>query len=410
MKKSKYLLSFLVLVLLCFCLLLLDKYAVNKQAPPVLKTTSSSVGPLDTKQTSEFIRAKMKVCYDSGGPNACYKEAAQAFMENFGLAETLADFAADEQQPEIFSRCHEVTHYLGRSAYEQSKSVPDIYAQCTYVCHGGCYHGVIEQYFKDNNTVMAELSDEVLQPQIQSICGRQQDYSVPRTYSECVHGIGHAMMYITDQELPHSLKLCDFLQTLSDRETCYGGVFMENSSSSTNLDHPTEYLKPSDPMYPCDILDKQFLKVCYQYQSSYFAELSKWDWQKTAQLCQKVPQEFADGCATILGSNLVGYTEDMEVIKNVCNQMPTKNFRRDCVAGVISSLGGRFIGDMAKMENFCNSINVQEQEICYNAVGNSVSSWSAEQSQVEEKCSSLKTPQYIAWCRDHKPTELLINQ
>ena len=84
----------------------------------------------------------------------------------------------------------------------------------------------------------------MIRREIATVCGKETDYAAPLTYRECVHGLGHGAMYITDSDLNQALALCNALSNQKDQEACYSGVFMENSSSSTNIDHPSKFIDP----------------------------------------------------------------------------------------------------------------------------------------------------------------------
>ena len=45
---------------------------------------------------------------------------------------------------------------------------------------------------------------------------------------QCVHGLGHGLMIYSRNDLPYSLRICDGLATAWDRNSCTGGVFMQN--------------------------------------------------------------------------------------------------------------------------------------------------------------------------------------
>src|SRR3989344_4745084 len=202
-------------------------------------------------EPEQYILEKMGNCYTNYQSN-CYAEAAADFFRLFGTKKVLDIFEAEESKPQIFARCHEAAHYLGRLEYKDKQSIREAYRQCSPVCHGGCYHGVIEGYFLQKNIYV--YGNQNITSEILGTCGKLEDYGQPRLYYECLHGIGHAMMLISGDELPDSLKLCDNLRNDEEREACYSGAFMESSSSSTNEYHTSKYTKADDPLYPCDIL------------------------------------------------------------------------------------------------------------------------------------------------------------
>jgi hypothetical protein len=336
----------------------------------------------------------MGVCFQNGGKDDCYKDVAALFSTQFGLKETLNLFATNEDAPEIYTRCHEATHYLSRNEYQKVKNVPQVYASCDSTCHGGCYHGVLEAYLKDKQL---PLESPQLKLEFSTVCGQLTDYNKPLLYFECLHGLGHAAMFISDMELSQSLVFCDVLPDEARRERCYSGVFMENSSSSTNTDHPGKYVRVTDPLYPCNTLEKKYLEQCYRYQSSYFALITNHDWRQVATQCLTVPIPYQESCFRTVGTNQVGFTRDMKHMKANCYLMPDK-FQETCIAGVIGSFAYRFVGDIGKMTEFCSSVNSTHQPNCFRQVGTSLVDWTTNSNERQGYCQGLNDAQRVAWC------------
>lgn len=344
-------------------------------------------GRVVSKDDNEYIRKELQICYGVGGKDDCYKKVAALFFNRFGLKKTLALFAQNEDYPEVYARCHEVTHFLSRSEYERLGSIAGVYAQCDSTCHGGCYHGTLEAYLKENtNTDFAK------------ICGRLEEYDKPLIFYECMHGLGHAAMFITDAEVPMSLKLCDRIESLENQERCYSGVFMENSSSSTNLDHPSKFVRADDPYYPCNILEEKYLKLCYRYQSSHFALIAKHDWQKVASLCMGVPENYRVECFRTIGTNQVGFTQDINQMRANCDLMPSFEYRNVCVVGVISSMAYRFVGNSEKMVNFCKTVDEGYRQDCFRQIGASFLDWSSDKSFAKNECGKIPDLKGADWC------------
>lgn len=332
----------------------------------------------------DYIKSQMGTCFRNDNQNKCYKAVADLFVDQFPVEVILEEFSEGERSQEIFSRCHETTHYLGRRAFEIEGSVPKLFSKGTSSCWGGFYHGVIEGYFEAKK-LYTNPDRTLLSEEIKNVCGNRKDFEIPRIFGECVHGIGHALMFISNSDLPQSLRWCDELPE-SSRETCYGGVFMENSSSSTSSDHPTQYIKADDPLYPCNMLSEQYLSACYKYQSSYFARLANWDWVKNAELCMKVPEAHQASCFRIVGTNQVGSTQEPPKMYKICQSMPTLSSKKECVNGVINGLSGRYLGDPSKMTEFCNLADDELKSICWESIGNSTSDWSTKKDQADVVC------------------------
>jgi len=252
----------------------------------------------------------------------------------------------------------------------------------------------MEAYLKEKT----DQSGFDLNSQFSQICGKAEDYQKPLEYNECLHGMGHAAMFVTDMELKQSLKLCDTISDQQNKERCYTGVFMENSSSSTSSDHASIYIKKDDPFYPCNSIDEKYQPLCWQYQSSYFSIISNQDWQKVAKFCLKIPTKYQDRCFRTIGTNQVGFTSFLETMKKDCDLMPSENFKNICVAGVVSSLSYRFVGDMQKMIDFCELSDSQNKESCFKQIGNGVLDWDKNKDVARKECQKIPDPQGQSWC------------
>jgi len=388
-------LSGALLIVICILILYLQK----ANPSPIITKGLRLKG--QNEDINEYISSQMNICYSSiSHVDTCYQDVAALFMRQFSFTQILSVFQNNEQRPEIFARCHEVTHFLSRIEYDNKKDISTVYNECTSVCHGGCYHGVIEEYFKDKQIATSQSGEEIMKKFIPLVCGELESYKIPRVYSECLHGIGHAAMFVNNEDVPIALKTCDYLSTTENRETCYGGVFMENSSSSTTeiTSYLTKYTKADDPLYPCDVLDKKYLPDCYFYQSSYFAFLARWNWQQVGQLCLKVPREYQNSCFRTIGTNQVGYTQDIPLMKRDCESLPTTVAIDECVKGVIDSFVGRFVNDTSRIITFCELVSSSQKQLCYREAGWGIASWSTKHEDAVNTCNQLPTAEDRNWC------------
>ncbi len=361
-----------------------EKYKKNNLKNSRIKTNFSNVG--------EHVLLGMKECFTREN-NECYFNLAQDLSENYETEEILGVLMPLEDIKEVFSRCHELTHYLGRDDYKSTKNIKDSYSVCTSVCWGGCYHGVMEQYFDEKNIPLYTSDSSEISYEIVGACGNQKDYRVSREYFECLHGIGHAMMFITNGDIPYSLLLCDSLKNESEREDCYGGVFMESSSSSTS--HPSKFIKDNDSLYPCNILDKKYLATCYMYQSSHFSRISNYNWTQVGELCMLVPEQYRYGCFIFIGSNQVGYTQDAAKMLQTCNIFNGK-YRHYCYDGVMSGLSARYKAEPKHMNQFCDLLEEGDKPMCFTDMGSLMNQWTNNPSDFEFVCDFL--PRFSTEC------------
>ncbi len=362
------------------------------------KQSNLTQSPQKSATLENDILSKIHVCFEKKvGQNNCYKEVAHDFLKNSNLEEALNILQKNQTQPEIFQSCHQMAHLLGREEYNLKKSVGESLTKCSPVCFAGCYHGVLEGYFIEKN-LSASADNSLIAKEVSALCGKKEGYKNNELYNQCLHGLGHAVMFLAENELPRSLKLCDELQTQSDQEWCYSGAFMENSTSSTNKDHPSQYLRADDPMYPCTILDQKYLNMCYALQSFYFAEVSNYDWNKTIGLCHMVPIAYQATCFRSIGQNLVGFTQDLETIKKNCSLIVEDESEKACVQGVVLALSSKYNGDYSRMVKFCSIVDQKNKRICYDQLRLSMQDWFKNPQDLKNVCLTIPEEEYKAEC------------
>lgn len=394
-----------------FLLVILFLIIVVLYALPQLSHLKQSSSQKLTSQKDDALiesdmLSKIHVCFEkTAGKTSCYKEAADDILKHTSLQKALSFLEKNQIKPEIFQSCHEMAHFLGRTQYSQIKDVGKALSDCLPICFSGCYHGVLEQYLIDKNLSFDNQYDSRLAKEVPGLCGKREGYEQRELYNQCLHGLGHALMFLTDNELPKSLKLCDELKSaadnlnkMSDGEWCYSGAFMENSTSSTNKDHPSKYLSRVDPMYPCNILDEKYLDMCYALQSFYFADFVNYDWRKTFQLCQKVPYLYQATCFRSIGQNLVGFTQDLNLIKTNCGLTQEVETEKYCIQGVILALNSKYGGDYSRMVQFCSIIDTKYKKSCYTQLGLSVRDWLKSDHDLAKVCTSITEEEYRSDC------------
>ncbi|MBI2009827.1 MAG: cupredoxin domain-containing protein [Candidatus Chisholmbacteria bacterium] len=360
-----------------------------RRTPPLSAKTSDQT-------LAEYVVYLMQTCATSDMQDRCYEEAAGLLSQTADLKTILTALEESENEPPVYARCHELTHYLSRAAFQKAGNIGEVYSSCNSTCHGGCYHGTLEQYLKNANL---ELQSPKLAQEFAKLCDSVQNTTRPLVYNECLHGLGHAAMFISDMDVPLSLKLCDHIQSFPHRERCYSGVFMENSSSSTNNIHPGRFLKAEDPLYPCNSLDEKYAKICYRYQSSHFALISNHDWREVANLCLQVPEPYQPDCFVTIGTNQVGFTQDQNLMYANCLLLPDK-FQSTCVSGIIASFAYRFVDDPKQMIDFCSHVQPNHQESCFKQIGLSFMDWYATTDQALKECDQIPNPTQASWCKE----------
>jgi hypothetical protein len=335
--------------------------------------------------------------------NNCFRELARTLLSRHQLPEILRTAALIEQNPEMYTVCHQFTHDLGYVAYEIDQDVAGVYAFCDHTCHSGCYHGVLQHFFQEQEIQLDVHAAEDLQ--LKSLCDAKTSSMLE--YSECIHGLGHGLLYLTNFDFPVSLEFCDVFETVSDRENCYGGVFMEYyvwrqrfqlgyTEPGIDLSHFENNTQLEDVMYPCTILDEKYLQSCYSSQASYFYDYTDGDHQKVAELCADLEPQYQEGCFGVFGADQISSGQDMQVMAERCVAFSEK-YVEACLSGILSGSMTRFPQQVDRHISFCESLPEERKEFCYTQIIRIYDSQIDSNSSIlDQVCSSIADRQYVA--------------
>lgn len=315
----------------------------------------------------EYIISAMERCYVSNEQSLCYRDAAKDFVEKFSPATIATVFAEHESEKSILEFCHETMHYTGQESYRRLGDVATALGQGSTACFAGYYHGVLEAYLKERYAT-GEASESDLAAEVPRLCVGRAQFRTDKEFHECLHGMGHALMFATESDLPKSLHACDQLPSSQEAGWCYSGVFMENSTSATNKDHPARYLKEDDLLYPCSILEEKYLPMCYTLQGLYFAERAGYDWQKTGELCALVPERWQDYCFNAIGQSIAGSSRDPETLKAGCDVIANVHLRDMCMVGLVGAVGERYEDGIFRAKEICDMQGQEQRRLCYERV------------------------------------------
>src|SRR5207253_10837679 len=105
-------------------------------------------------------------------------------------------------------------------------------------------------------------------------------------------------------DLPLALSICARLQTRWDEVSCTGGAFMENGSTVYGL--RSQWLRTSDPLYPCNWVKLRDRASCYLRVTTQVYRTNGADWRKTARTCETLERRWARFCFRSYGRDAVG--------------------------------------------------------------------------------------------------------
>lgn len=304
-------------------------------------------------------------CFSAGDGKAvaaCEDDFIARYARDTGVdpLTMLADLeAARLLDPTMEAACHPISHAVGRWVYQNYPTIVDSFAQCNEACHSGCYHGVMERVF-GGETDHPALSD--VEAKMATIC-EQSQFPTPALEFQCLHGVGHAVMYSLQYNLNLALDTCGLLPNPTGPGSCQSAVFMENINAAIP---ELRDLKLDDPHYPCNAVDPKYAQICYGMQTSVMFGYIGMSVADVANACLTGAGEHADTCFSSLGRDLSSWarTGQSESLRQPCEDLAGE-FADECVWGGIAALmDNTWDGSFAIP--FCNYLHGDElRETCY---------------------------------------------
>lgn len=165
-------------------------------------------------------------CSKANDKDACLIQSFETYAKNFGTKTTLAEVHhAIITDPSLGGTCHNIMHHIGHVALLELGSFKAAYDVGNYDCGNGYFHGVVEEAFKDKE-------DDAFSPaHLSRFCDSvKAEATTTKDYAllNCVHGLGHALVYKYEGNLAASLPSCTNFKHDNERTQCLAGAFMEN--------------------------------------------------------------------------------------------------------------------------------------------------------------------------------------
>ena len=293
----------------------------------------------------------------------CYQDAAKELLAHASFLDI--NLALNDAQFD----CHDLMHSIAARAYNQYGSLANVYQQATFACFGAAYHGGAEGYLLAHNLQGASQHD--LDTTILSGCRDALSESSP-LYFQCVHGIGHALMFVLADALPQALTLCDTFSNDGERVNCYGGVFMENIPSSQLSPHVSQYVRTNDIYYPCTILAAHYKASCYHFQFSRISETTGGSRANVVAYCAGVPTAYQDQCYRDAGQTIAAMYSDTVARVEACRAFGITSRIQSCMRGAVRFYLDRYAGVPEKLVgafDFCAVTPNEYKTGCFIEVG-----------------------------------------
>ncbi|MFZ2522699.1 MAG: hypothetical protein WAX44_04230 [Minisyncoccia bacterium] len=343
---------------------LADDKKINSQNWVVFKSDSEITSKTELAEKVSISTPTKKVskeiepCPKSNTDFDCYNDYYKNLVLKKGVPEAMKVLKDEYSKNQyVVAQCHPLTHVIGHAAVSLYPTVSEAFTNGDAYCWSGYYHGVMEEVSEriGLNKIAGELNNIC-----KDIPGKEK-YSFD--YYNCVHGLGHGVMAVSENNLFNSLKLCDNLVGGWEQSSCYGGVYMENIIIEGQGEH-TDYLKPSDPLYPCNSVENKYKSSCYLMQTSYALKVYNQDFSKVFALCRKADTGFEDICWQSLGRDASGSTSsNAEATRAKCYFGENYRERSNCVVGAVKDFISYFHSDI-EAKKFCSILTDDLKLVC----------------------------------------------
>lgn len=298
------------------------------------------------------------VCSEDSNKSFCFQSFYKSLVEEYDEKVAVEDLKIRyEENPYIVSQCHPIMHVIGGTASERYPSVSAAYLQGDDFCWSGYYHGVMEG-------VIARIGEENLESDLNIICAEipgKEKYNFD--YFNCVHGLGHGISELKGNDLFVSLDLCGKLSGEWERQSCYGGVFMENVMIYTRYG-TLDYLKEEEPLYPCNVVDEEYKEQCYLGQTSFALQVTEYDFNKVFALCTEVEGPYRAICMQSMGRDAANQAlHDTGKTRDLCYIPQNDSDRENCITGAVKEFISFYHNDK-EGKDFCQALDKEDIDRC----------------------------------------------
>ena len=312
----------------------------------------------------------------------CHRKKMEKKFANGGTESALRYIQHVTFGSQTSGECHTLMHALGRVSYLAEPDIIVHLQKSLGYCTGGYLHGALEEY-------LLVVPPGELEVRASTTCSSLTELGLSTRSFECLHGLGHALMYAYDNELMLSLKACDSIVEEWAQKICYFGVFMENSYEHIGANRyvgPTtiQYIDENNPIYPCNSVEKKYQSSCYSFPgNSYLLEqikkrglifkgLTYDDYRNAFAVCLSVKEEeYRLRC--IRGITVYIYITHPKNVahqRGVCELLADTEERAVCFQHLARMINRYDTKNTGRAKNFCTSLEATFQDACVDAYEN----------------------------------------
>ncbi len=285
---------------------------------------------ISTPPPLNVMTMRIAECDQDPDKDLCVESAYESYARTAGVSAALS-FVHESIQGDatIGGGCHNVMHRIGHVALEEYGSFREAYAHGNYNCGNGYFHGVVEEAMESGGEGaftperVAHFCDMVASTTV-----RGKDYAK----LNCVHGLGHALLYRNEGDLPTTLPECLSLGKDIERGECIAGAFMENMIERLPVSDQGDPEK--NPLLTCSSSSDDIYR-CWVALAAFVIAAQQHGVSAALPFCDKLSEsKYRDACGEGIGRAVfLGNKEDPNVSRRYC-LAHTDGFVASCARGV----------------------------------------------------------------------------
>jgi len=141
---------------------------------------------------------------------------------------------------------------------------------------------------------------------------------------------------------------------------------MENFNTDQKL-HPSRYLNPDNPFYPCASQPTFYKAICYFYAPIYFLSLRNDDYVGAMRWCQSAPKGYPSACTDGLATRIMKQNiNNPKLVEQVCVSGVKKQVN-PCIDGMVSYYVVNF-NSASSARNMCQKLAPEHRGQCLRSV------------------------------------------
>jgi hypothetical protein len=293
--------------------------------------------------TSLNLHTMMQFGIDYNSAGSKKRLIFEKYLNSLG-SEFMLDFLEAK-----YPYCHTQAHELGQAIFARVKEIGKTLRECKTRCTSGCMHGALMEAL--GSSTLRDITAKM-----DNFC-KEGEIAEMHKPGNCAHGIGHALMFVSGNDIEESLKACSSFPNPAMGYYCATGVFME-----LLLTGKRDILKkPQSLHYPCDTYTK-YPAACYRYKVAEILRALRGNRRKKlVDECLSLPSSLRLGCFHGLGSEYrVAISRDPHLLPEVCGY-GTPEDQAICIEGAIEKLADY---DEKKALEACATLDGENAVVC----------------------------------------------